>query len=433
MNPISIYCPDYSSRILYSIDFIFDDILKIPYLIFADTVPSEPFINYSHLQIADSLQIIPHPIMYEHDIHPQDIVIKEWNQLPTFFTTHGSFIEFDIFASSFYLVSRYEEYLCSQKDEYDRFPHTESLAFKHNFLNLPLINLWCAQLLKGLNIFDPSITSPIQDYQRYVTYDIDIAYSYYYKGSQRTIGGLLRDLKNLKLTHVANRLNTLLLNAQDPYDCYDYLEEIHKQTGIHAAFFYLMAENTSAYDKNINPYHKGMYELIRKIDIWADTGIHPSYLTMDNPELFTTEQRILNEIISYETNISRQHYIRWDIGTHSLICESNQIILDFSMGYGSINGYRASTGNTYTHFDLHANEKSKLRIVPFCWMDTNSKIEQKQSVEQTQEELNHYIKMSQQTYTPLITIWHNFSLGNDPQWKHWKELHHQFITTISAP
>ena len=40
---------------------------------------------------------------------------------------------FDVFSASFYLVSRYEEYLPYVKDMYERFQAENSLAYKHNF------------------------------------------------------------------------------------------------------------------------------------------------------------------------------------------------------------------------------------------------------------------------------------------------------------
>ena len=51
------------------------------------------------------------------------MVISQWKGLPVFFqTTSDSDIPFDVFAASFFLVSRYEEYLEFQPDAHGRFP-----------------------------------------------------------------------------------------------------------------------------------------------------------------------------------------------------------------------------------------------------------------------------------------------------------------------
>ena len=49
---------------------------------------------------------------------------------------------FDPFAATFYMLSRYEEYLPYKKDRFSRFPASESLAFKNNFLKKPVVDKW---------------------------------------------------------------------------------------------------------------------------------------------------------------------------------------------------------------------------------------------------------------------------------------------------
>ena len=56
------------------------------------------------------------------------------------------FKSFDIFAASFYLLSRYEEFLPHVKDDYGRFLATESIAFKHDFLKQPVVDIWAYKL-----------------------------------------------------------------------------------------------------------------------------------------------------------------------------------------------------------------------------------------------------------------------------------------------
>src|SRR5204863_517356 len=58
---------------------------------------------------------------------------REDKSYKAFFKTAGDY-PFDIFAASFYLLSRYEEYLPHQKDIYGRYAHQNSLAFKENVL-----------------------------------------------------------------------------------------------------------------------------------------------------------------------------------------------------------------------------------------------------------------------------------------------------------
>ena len=60
---------------------------------------------------------------------------------------NNSTFPFDIFGASFFMLSRYEEYLPHIKDEYGRFEAKESLAFKYGFLEIPIVDKW-VQILK---------------------------------------------------------------------------------------------------------------------------------------------------------------------------------------------------------------------------------------------------------------------------------------------
>jgi hypothetical protein len=64
-------------------------------------------------------------LLNEEGIHPQKTDCSEWKKKKIFFLTAGD-MPFDIFAASFYLLSRYEEYLPHEKDQYGRYSHVNS-------------------------------------------------------------------------------------------------------------------------------------------------------------------------------------------------------------------------------------------------------------------------------------------------------------------
>ena len=51
---------------------------------------------------------------------------------------------------SFFLLSRYEEYLPHSKDQYGLYAHENSIAYKEGFLHQPLINIWLEDFRKLL-------------------------------------------------------------------------------------------------------------------------------------------------------------------------------------------------------------------------------------------------------------------------------------------
>src|SRR5262249_37872507 len=135
-------------------------------------------INYSTATIAiDELRISPQLLLFEETIKPQTVECFDWNGIKAFFKSDGD-IPFDIFAASFYLLGRYEEYLPVEEDQYGRFAHTNSLAFKENFLHLPLVDLWIKELIKTIGQKHSVFNIQHSTFAFIPTYDIDIAYSY---------------------------------------------------------------------------------------------------------------------------------------------------------------------------------------------------------------------------------------------------------------
>src|SRR6185436_12324127 len=82
-------------------------------------------------------------------IRKQNISCFKANDFTAFFKSDGDY-PFDIFSAVFYLLSRYEEYLPHEKDEYGRYAHENSLAYGQGFLNTPLINIWIEDFKKVL-------------------------------------------------------------------------------------------------------------------------------------------------------------------------------------------------------------------------------------------------------------------------------------------
>jgi hypothetical protein len=425
LNKFIIYAAFTSNRLTYVLDFIFNEVLGVEYILTnAETeYLSSPYfrINYSHKNLISDLHIGSSGLLYETEIVEKEIYCTKWNELPIFFQTQESEIPFDFFSAVFYLLSRYEEYLPHELDSYFRFPHVQSIAFQNNFLNLPLIDLWIEALKKTMFLKNQSVQFKENKFQILPTYDIDIAYSFKGKGFGRNIAGTLKDILKFNFKNISLRLNVLFANYKDPYDSFDFLDEIHKQFSLKPIYFFLLSEG-SQYDKNIDCDSTLMKELISTIQSKYEIGIHPSWKSHKRYEVLQKETLLLNKVTK-----SRQHYIRFALPETFRDLQNVGITDDYSMGYGSINGFRASTSRSFNWFDVEKNEVSLLRLHPFCFMECNSFFEQKYTAEKASEELLHYVKVIKEVNGNLITIWHNFSLGTDPLWKGWKEMYVDFL------
>lgn len=388
-------------------------------------------INYSKEHISDGeFQITNVSILFENEINVQQIDCFELNGQKCFFKTNGHF-PFDIFAACFYLLSRYEEYLPHEQDEYGRFAHTSSLAYQQGFLNLPIIDLWLEDFKLSLHDKFPTLKFKKSTFNFTPTYDIDMAWSFMHKGWNRTIGATLKDLISMKWGRVLKRNRVLTGIETDPYDVYAWLDELHDKYNLSPHYFFLIAEKNNQYDKNISIDSKAMMDLIIQHDKKYKVGIHPSWQSGNNIGIIKNEILQLVKIAEEKIDTSRQHYIRFTLPeTFQLLIKAG-IQTDYSMGYGSINGFRASTSKYFYWYDLKNELQTNLLLAPFCFMDANSFYEQKLTAEQALDELRHYFQVLKSLNGNLVTVWHNTILGSDSMFKDWKELYEKFVCEVA--
>jgi len=424
-----VYSDITSSRLQYTCDFIFKEQFGIDYKI---TIDSESFrnhagakINYSNSRMEDVYTIQSQSLLFEHDIKEQTINCVDLNNYKAFFKTSDSDFPFDIFAAIFYLLSRYEEYLPHEKDMYGRFAHENSIAFKEGFLNKPVINIWLTDFSSSLKKFFPALTFKTKTFNFLPTYDIDIAYSFKHKGFIRNLGGFIKSPS-------LERLAVLAGLKKDPFDSFDFMDKLHTEFNLNPVYFFLVATSGSLYDKNISPYSNAMWQLIKRHAKKYRSGLHPSWRSNNNFSILLKEKKILETAGKMEVNISRQHYLKMSMPqTYQELIKAG-IEADYTMGYGSINGFRASVASTFYWYDLTNEKTTSLKLFPFCYMDANSFYEQDLDAGQALEELQYYLNECKKVNGFFISIFHNNFLGTDKQFTGWKEMYTKFISQVQG-
>jgi hypothetical protein len=429
------YTEAITERLKYICDFILKEQLGLEYIVTNDLSSFQSsehlVINYSHQNIPkDHLHLQPHTILFEENICQQNIncfSFKSFDNAETsivsFFKSDDSDFSFDIFGATFFLLSRYEEYLPHEKDMYGRYAHENSIAFKNEFLHIPLINLWLKEFQFVLQQKFNSIKITRPTFKTILTYDIDIAWSFKNKGFIRNIGGFLKSPS-------VERLLVLLQFKKDPFDSFNFLDSFHKSTNQQALYFFLVAERKGIYDKNISPKNKEMQRLIKNQATQNSIGIHPSWKSNEDESILQREIKTLEQFIQQPIAYSRQHYVKFILPEtfHNLI--KNNIQKDYSMGYGSINGFRASFAGSFFWFDLVNNKTTALRLYPFSFMDANCFYEQRLSITDSYQELLYYKTICEQNNGLFIPIFHNHFLGSDKLYKGWKGIFEDFISQL---
>ena len=429
-----IFCHSTSPRLQYVIDFLtqyYGLSFKILYDEEKYAAASDACkINYGyHRLVDDEIFIHSHVLLFESSVRPVKVECFEKNEYKAFFKAEGE-TGFDLFAAIFYLLTRYEEYLPHKKDHYGRYAHENSLAFREGFLHIPMINIWLEDFRKLLAEKNPEFATVYSLFRFQPTYDIDMAWVYRNKGFTRNTGGTLFLLAQGKFRSTVQRIRVARGKGKDPYDAYEWMDRLHHQYHLKPVYFFLLAKETGKYDKNIDPDNPELRALIKTIASQYEVGIHPSWASNDLPSLLTKEKSTLERIIDKKVTASRQHFIRFNLPTTYQRLITLGITDDYSMGYGSINGFRASVASSFFWYDLKNEEKTKLQVHPFCFMDANAYYEQKLSTEGAFDELMHYYEVVKSVSGTLGMIWHNSFLGISPEFTGWKEVYEKFVASL---
>ena len=429
-----VYTNKITPRLQYIVDFIGKKITGEAFQLTTDSFYFNDYtgakINYSNERILDSeLFIVNCSLLVEDSIKEQNISCFEVNGFKAFFKTEGDY-PFDIFAACFYLLSRYEEYVPHQKDMYGRYAHENSLAFKEGFLNIPLVNSWMEDFKRVLKEKFSTLNVSHSMFNFLATYDIDEAFAFKNKGMVKTAGGLVRSVVNGQWSMVNDRLNVLRAKKEDPYEAYEWMDKLHAKNNLQPIYFFHVAIKKGKYDKNILPTHPAMHQLIKQHAEKYPIGIHPSWASGDEEELLTKEIKTLESISGKKITFSRQHYIRFTL-PHTfrrLIAEG--ITDDYSMGYGSINGFRASVASPFYWYDLKKEQQTDLLLHPFCFMEANSFFEQKYLPQRAYEEMMYYYNTVKKVNGTMITIWHNNFLGSHKLFAGWRDVWQEFVANV---
>jgi hypothetical protein len=426
MEPLLIYTPKSSTRLVYVLDWIFRERLGVEYTL----LHGDPGADASSFAIcygtskANCFNIPDMGLLWKSNVEQFDIAQGEWRGIPTLFhNNNNAAIPFDVFSAVFFLLSRYEEYWPFTSDRHNRYPASASILLKN--IDRPIVDEWIEGLKQEL--ISAGVTIHQKPFSFRPTYDIDIAWSYKNKSLPRTVGAISRDLFYGKLTAVRNRISVLSSLSDDPYDSFLRLSDLHKKNSLSPVYFILSALETTAFDKNIPLKNPEMSSLVQRLSEEGTIGIHPSYYVDKRPELLLREKRDLEHVLASKVSVSRQHYIKSSIPTtyHALIAAS--ITDDYSMGYGGKLGFRAGTGCSFFWYDLSKETQTSLRVHPFCFMDTTAHYDEGLTNEQALARLESYATVLQQTRSSLVTVFHNFSLGTEPEWSGWAEWYEQFV------
>ena len=431
---ILVYTHKITPRVRYIFKHIFTRIFLSP-VSFTSKVEefvahNGPKMSYTKVPLGKEFFIRSNELLFEQGVNDLEINISKWDETPCFFnTSSNSSIPFDIFAASFYLISRYEEYLPHVRDVHERFTAEQSLAYKFRFLEKPVVDIWALKLKDILKERFPEYHFPEREFSYISTIDVDNAYAYKYKSFVRTSGGFINDFFKLHLKSFWDRLLVLLRVRKDPYNTFEHILALSNSYKVKVIFFFLIADYTT-FDTNVSATKRQFRLLIKHIADYASIGLHPSYYTMKSSVMLKKEKERLESITNIPATISRQHFLRFSLPETYQNLIDLEINEDYSMGYASHVGFRAGTSIPFHFFDLDFEIQTPLLIYPFALMDTTLNdymgLTPKQSLGRTKDLLQEVMRVK----GTFITLFHNESVSGYLRWNGWQKVYETMLKMI---
>ena len=372
------------------------------------TESTDPKINYSDLPLEDAFTIKPHSILFDHGIRDYHLQVNANSQFEKiFFKNSTEPVPFDLLGASFWLLSRYEEYLPHKGDQYNRFHYKSSLAYQYEFLNYPLVNVWLSEFQKLLAEKFQVLEFKSREYNFISTVDIDNVYKYKNKGFVRTLAGLLSDRS---FTKIKQRMRIILGKEKDPFDCYEFLIDAHKHTETKAIYFFLLGDY-GPNDKNHSSSDLRFQSLIKHLADYSMVGVHPSFGSNNNLRQLKVETSRLGNITHKLITKTRQHFSMLSFPhTYKDLLQAG-LTADYSMGYKNANGFRSSYCYPYKWYSLDIESVSSLTIHSFA-ITENSLLANEKAGKSFVDLANPIVNEVKRYNGELISIFHNDGFDN---------------------
>lgn len=390
-----------------------------------------PKINYSTETFENCIQIVPHAILFDFGIKDYLIEVHGHDRFQKYFfrNTKGH-IPFDLFGASFWLLSRYEEYLPFKANKYNVFDYRSSLAWQNNFLEIPLVNCWIEEFLNIITSNYPGFQFATPDFKSTVTIDIDNVFKYKHKGVVRSLAGIMNDVAKRQFKQLKERIQTIFFHKLDEFDCYPFLIQSNKTFHSKIIYFFLLGDY-GVNDKNHPSSNLKFQELIKHLADYGVAGIHPSFASNFAIQQLKIEIVRLSSITHKEVTCSRQHFGMLTFPkTFEWLLQSG-IKHDYSLGYTNANGFRASYCLPYRWYNISEELETALTIHPFCMNDVALQRSRGASNNSIVQKIEDIIQTVKKYSGEFIIVFHNDMLSNTPEGLEWRKIYSHTINYLN--
>lgn len=431
---IIVFAHTESPRLTYIFSRVFTDILGVDFYFTTDKekflASPAPSINYSTEMLNKGVWIVPHSLLYDTGVSEQNTEdISSWKGMPTFFSNQQGDIPFDLFAASFFLITRYEEYYAKAFDVHGRYQYTDSIVHRMDCIESPIVDQWAYALKEELLARYPECKFFPRTYHFIPTIDVDHPYLYRNKGFIINIICLLKDLMKGNFLTFRERFFTISFFKADRYFNFKFLLLLYQVQGVKGLFF-VHRGPYGAFDRRYLYPSRRYDKMLREIACGYPVCIHPSYAAAFDKMQLMKEKRELERLIDSRVVRSRNHFLRIRLPeSYRLLLEAG-ITHDYSLLYSSRIGFRAGTSIPFPFYDVEKEQETGLIIHPSAVMDVTLSRDYGFDASQAYEKIREIAAKVKAVNGDFITLFHNSTLSETKEWKNWRDMYAEMIKQL---
>lgn len=325
----------------------------------------------------------------------------------------------DVLASTYYLVSRYEEmYRRHERDIHGRFPGKSSLPYRAGFLHRPIVDEYGDRLRQLLVEHDmlssrglclearPPYFSKIN-----LTHDVDQPYQY--RGLWSYLRAILKQGRN---PFVA--IGLCFGNPRrDAYNTFakfiEWNRSVQRRTpqGLTDTIFFLKTPARHRLDRPNyrlgRPYMRALLATMRRAEVRF--GLHCSYSAGLTPSEILAQRQLLQHQLKSQIVSSRHHFLALREPEDMLELYSAGIRHDYTMGYADVAGFRLGTCRPVKFINPNTRHLTELMLHPLTMMDVSLSRPDymRLDLEQAEAYARGLVEQTARYHGELNLLWHN--------------------------
>ena len=333
----------------------------------------------------------------------------------------------DVFASVFFMLSRWEEYVVKVRDKHNRFPAHSSIAFKNNFLNRPIVNEYIEMLWNMMQHLDFKQNRKKRIFNWLVTHDVD--YIKKWTSTKQLVRSIMGDLYKRKsisqaVRSICSYVSTKLKFSKDPFDTFEFLMSISEKNGLKSHFFFMSGGQSQFDNKYAIDDALPIIKIIKKRG--HQLGIHPSYNAYNDTKILLSEIKKLESISKQKISFGRGHFLRYDVPLTARIWEENKLEWDSTLCYADEPGFRCGVCYEFSVFDFIHSNMLNLKQKPLVLMEATLLDYKKFSDAEIVDTFSFFKKKVEKYNGEFVVLWHNSSFSIGP-YKNCKKIYKQIF------